>query len=443
MTAAPASTERRRWHNWARNQECAPAHVEHPASEEELVAIVRTARLAGERVKVVGAGHSFTGIALTDGRLVHLDRYTRVLSVDRASGHVTVQAGIPLRKLNVELGRVGLAMENLGDIAYQSVAGAIATATHGTGRNFGNIATQVVGMRLIAGDGSIVDCSSDGEQEIFHAARVGLGALGIVSTVTLRCVPAFNLHAVEMPMRVDDVLASLDEHVSQNDHFEFFWVPHTGWALTKRNRRTDEPRNPRGRWREFRDRILLENVAFGAVCRAGRLRPSMIPRLSRLIPSSGRVEYVEHSYRVFASPRLVHFYEMEYAIPIEHTAEALNRVRAFVARSGLNISFPVEVRFVAPDDIPLSTAYGRATCYIAVHVYQGMQYQQYFEAVEDIMDDYGGRPHWGKLHFQTAETLAPRYPEWSAFQRVRARLDPEARFTNPYLDRVLGPVRPD
>jgi L-gulonolactone oxidase len=242
-------------------------------------------------------------------------------------------------------------------------------------------------------------------------------------------------------MRVDGLLADLDEHVESNDHFEFFWIPHTGWALTKWNNRTQGPAQPRSRWQEFYADYLMSNVAFGALCRVGRLRPSLIPRLSRMIPSSGRVEYTDLSYRVFASPRLVKFYEMEYAIPREACAEALNRVRRFVDQSGLNISFPVEVRFTAPDDIPLSTAHGRPSCYIAVHVYQGMQYQQYFEAVEDIMDDYGGRPHWGKLHFQTAETLAPRYPEWDRFQVVRRRLDPEGRFTNAYLDRVLGPIR--
>ena len=331
-------------------------------------------------------------------------------------------------------------MENMGDIAYQSIAGAISTATHGTGARFGGIATQVAGMRIIAGDGSIIDCSPERDPEVFHTARVGLGALGVISEVTLRAVAAFNLRAVESPVRVDDLLASLDEHVADNDHFEFFWVPHTGWALTKWNARTDDPERPRPRWQAFKDDYLMSNVAFGALNRAGRLWPSLVPRLSRMIPSSGRVEYVDRGYRVFASPRLVRFYEMEYAIPAEACAEALNRVRAYVRQSGLMISFPVEVRFTAADGIPLSTAYGRKSCYIAVHMYQGTQYQQYFEAVEDIMDDYGGRPHWGKLHYQTSETLAPRYPEWDRFQQVRRRLDPHGVFTNAYLDRVLGKI---
>ena len=436
-----SARERPHWKNWAGNQQCSPERIERPASEQGLVRIVKQAAVGGQRVKVVGSGHSFTGVALTDGRLVQLDNYNRVLAVDREKRTATVQAGISIADLSEALDKQGLALENLGDINYQTITGAISTATHGTGLNFGGIATQVTGLRLIAGDGSIVDCSAEKEPETFSAARVGLGAIGIISTVTLRCVKAFNLRVVEMPERVDKVIEEIDENLRANDHFEFFWVPNTGWALTKRNQRTDANLAPRGRWQEFRDDILVSNIAFGALCRVGRLRPSLVPRVARALPNSGRTEYVDKSYRVFSSPRLVRFYEMEYGVPIEAGVEAFNRVRRFLKESGLIPIFPVEVRFTAGDDIALSTASGRASCYIAVHVFEGMQYQQYFEAVENIMNDYGGRPHWGKLHFQTAGTLAPRYPEWETFQNARGRLDPEGRFSNPYLDRVLGPVR--
>jgi len=433
--------ERLHWKNWAGNQQCTPERIERPATEQGLVRIVKQAAAAGQRVKVVGSGHSFTGIALTDGRLIKLDDYGRVLSIDREKQTATVQAGITIARVSQQLDKQGLALENLGDINYQSISGAISTATHGTGRALDGIATQVTALRLITGDGSIVDCSADKEPDIFSAARVGLGALGIISTVTLRCVKAFNLRAIEMPERVDQVLERLDENIETNDHFEFFWVPDTGWALTKRNQRTTAPLATRGLLKEFRDDILVSNFAFEALCRIGRLRPSLIPRVARALPQTGRTEYVDKSYRVFSSPRMVRFYEMEYGIPAEAALEAFNRVRTFLKQSGLVPIFPVEVRFTKGDDIPLSTASGRDSCYIAVHVFEGMQYQQYFEAVEDIMNDYGGRPHWGKLHFQTAETLAPRYPQWDEFQRIRALLDQEGRFSNPYLDRVLGRVR--
>jgi L-gulono-1,4-lactone dehydrogenase len=416
MCAASRATSRARtratWSNWGRNQVCAPTEIRRPATEGELVDLVKQAAANGQRVKAVGAGHSFTSIACTDGLLVDLGRYTRVLGHDAATGRVTVEAGIPLHRLSDELDARGLALENMGDIDRQSISGATQTATHGTGLRLRNLSSQIV----------------------------GLGALGLVSTVTLQCVPAFRLHAVEEPVPVENVLADLDELVSTYDHYEFYWVPHTRWALTKRNRRTEEPARPRPRVREWVDDMALNNYAFGLLCRAGRWRPSLIPRLAKIIPNTGRLDYVDRSDRVFTSPRKVRFWEMEYGIPRGALPEALNRVRKLVDEIGMRISFPVEVRVVAPDDIPLSTAHGRETGYIAVHVYRGTPYDAYFTGVERIMDSYGGRPHWGKLHFQRAETLAPRYPRWDDFQRVRARLDPEGRFTNPYLDRVLGPV---
>lgn len=428
------------WSNWAGNQQCAPAQWARPASEDELVGIVKQAATDERRVKVVGAGHSFTGIACTDGVLVDLSDYGRVLSVDADTGHVTVQAGIPLHRLCDELDARGLAMQNMGDIAYQSIAGATSTSTHGTGSAFGGLATTIVGLRIVTGDGSILECTPGSNADVLDVARVGLGALGVLSTVTVAAVPAFRLHAVEEAMPVDDVLADFDGFMTSTDHVEFYWVPHTRWALTKRNTRTQEPPRPRPRHREVLDDLVGQNLAFGAMCRVGRRFPRAIPRLAKLVPSgASRVDYVDRSDRVFTSPRHVRFYEMEYAIPAEAVPEALNRVRRLVDAIGVPISFPVEVRVTAADDIPLSTASGRRSGYIAVHVYQGTRaYDQYFTGVEAIMDDYDGRPHWGKLHYQKAATLAPRYERWDDFQAVRARLDPDRRFTNPYLDRVLG-----
>jgi L-gulono-1,4-lactone dehydrogenase len=434
VTSSPTT-----WCNWARNQTAEPVAVHRPTSEHELAAVVKQASGTGRRVKVVGSGHSFTDIACTDGHLVELTRYNRVLSIDPEARTATMQAGIRLEDLNLALDRRGLAMPNLGDIAYQTVAGATSTSTHGTGRLLTGLAGQIAAMRLILADGTAVDCSPKEEPELFHCARVGLGALGLVSTITLDVVPAFNLSVVEEPRRVDEILADLDAHVDGNDHFEFFWVPHTGWALTKSNNRTTEPLAARGRVAEWWNDLFLQNYAFGTLCRIGRRRPQWIPRLAKALPAAGRITYVDQSYRVFASPRLVRFYEMEYAIPRAACGEALNRIRRFVEDAGLLLSFPVEVRFTAPDDIPLSTASGRESCYLAIHVFEGMDFRPYFEGVERIMDDYDGRPHWGKLHFQTASTLASRYPQWSAFTAVRDRVDPERRFSNSYLDRVLGP----
>lgn len=432
--------DRTSWTNWAGNQSCAPTAIRRPTGEADLVAIVKEAARAGIRVKCVGAGHSFTPIACTDGVLVDLAKYGRVVGHDPGARTVTVQAGISLAKLSDELDQRGLALENMGDISYQSIAGATATGTHGTGWHFGNISSRIVGLRLIAGDGSILSATAEENPGVFAAARVGLGALGIVSTITIQAVKAFRLHAIEEPLRLDEILTDFDGYMSSADHVEFYWVPHTAWALTKRNRRTDEPAVPRRKAKEFLDDLLITNVGFGALCRIGRRQPSLIPRLAKILPSAGRMEYTDRSDRVFTSPRRVKFYEMEYAIDRDAIPEALNRVRALVDEAGIQLSFPVEVRVVAPDDIPLSTAEGRSTGYIAVHVYQGTPYDAYFQGVERIMGSYGGRPHWGKMHFQGYESLATRYPRWDEFQAVRSQLDPEGRFTNQYLDRVLGPL---
>jgi L-gulonolactone oxidase len=426
------------WKNWAGNQFSVPDAIVRPETEDELSALVKAAAREGVPVKARGAGHSFTGAAATDGRMVVLDRYRRVLDVDTERFRVTVEAGITLAELNEALDARGLAMANLGDIAYQTVAGATSTATHGTGATLPSLSAQIVGLRLVTGDGSVLSCTAEDESEVFHCARVGVGALGLLSAVTLQVVPAFHLRAVNEPMRVDAILADLDALVDGNDHFEFFWVPHTGWALTKRNNRTTDPLAPPARIEEWWRKVAMENYAFGALCRLGRFHPAWIPRLARALPSSGSHEYVDKSYRVYASPRMVRFYEMEYEIPRDACAEALTRVRKLVDDENLKLSFPVEVRFTAADDIPLSTGYGRTNAYIAVHVYQGMSYERYFRGVEAIMDSYGGRPHWGKLHFQTAETLAPRYREWDRFQAIRQRLDPDGRFANSYTRQIFG-----
>jgi FAD-linked oxidoreductase len=426
------------WTNWARNQSANPAAVHHPTTEDELVAVVQRATTEDRTVKVVGTGHSFTDIACTEGDLIELDRYGSVVDIDPERLTVTVQAGIRLEELNERLERRGLALPNLGDIAYQTVAGATSTATHGTGLRFTGLADQIASMRLVLADGRVLECSPAADPEVLHCARVGLGALGIVSMMTLNVVPAFNLSVVEETFPVDTVLDALDDHVEGNDHFEFFWVPHTTMALTKSNNRTTEPLAPRTQLRQWYRDTFLQNYAFGALCRMGRRRPRWIPQLARAVAAAGRVSHVDRSYRVFTTPRLVRFYEMEYAIPRAACHEALGRIRRFIDESGLLINFPVEVRFTAADDIPLSTASGRASCYVAVHVFDGMEYLPYFQGVERIMDDYGGRPHWGKLHFQRAASLRPRYPEWDRFVAARDRLDPDRRFTNAYLQRVLG-----
>jgi L-gulonolactone oxidase len=398
---------------------------------------VRRAVGEGRRVRVSASGHSFTDIACTDEVMLRLDALDRVLSVDGEL--VEVEAGITLHRLGAELAARGLAMENQGDIDRQQLAGAISTATHGTGIGFPNLPAQVVALRLVCADGEVHEFSKGSDPLSLRAARVALGALGVVTRVTLRCVPLFTLRRLDLPRGLDEVLERLDELVDSNDHFEFYGFPYTGRVMTRESERSDRAAEPKGRVERLLENVVAENWIPGAIFRVGRAAPSVIPALNRrFVPLMGPSKVVDHAYRVYASRRTIPFTEMEYGIPREAAAEAVRRLVDLVERRRLPVSMPYEVRFTKGDDAYLSTAAGRDTCYVAVHQYRGMDFEAYFRGVERIMDDYGGRPHWGKRHFQTAATLAPRYPDWDAFAGVRGRLDPEAVFTNDHVERVLG-----
>lgn len=430
-----------RWRNWGGNQRCTPAAVEAPRSGLEVAEAVRRARDAGQTVKVVGTGHSFTDIACTTGRMLSIDDLDRVVEVDRDACQVTVEAGITIHRLNEELAVRHLALANLGDIDRQTIAGAISTATHGTGATLGGLATFVRALELVTADGDVVRCSGDEEPELFHAARVGLGALGVVTKVTLQCVPAFNLHHIEQRRRLDEVLDELDELVDRNEHFEFYWMPHTESCATIANNRTEDPPVIKSAYKQWRAEVFYPNYFFGAIVGVGRAVPSLVPRLNNLVADGvGTTELTNRSDVILCSTRLVRFVEMEYAVPRARARDAVRGVRDVIERNDLRIGFPIEVRFTAPDDIPLSTASGRSSCYVAVHVPRGVDFEPYFRGVEGVMNELDGRPHWGKMHYQTAATLSARYPEWDRFQVVRRKLDPEGRFANAYLDRVLGPA---
>lgn len=427
-----------RWRNWAGNQSAEPLSIEAPVDEDALCRVIAGAAERGEPVKVVGSGHSFTAAAATEGRMIRVDHMRGIRSIDRVNNLVTVGAGTTLADLNEMLHAEGLAMPNLGDIAYQTVAGAISTSTHGTGASFTGLAAQVKGFRVVSGTGEVVVCNEVENRDLFDVARVSVGALGAVTEYTLQTVPAFRLRATEEPMRLDALLEAVDELVNRHDHFEFFWIPHTRWTLTKRNERTQDAPEPLPRVRGWVEKTFMENYAFGALCRIGRMRPSLIPRLATALPSSGSRTYVDHSYRVFASPRLVRFYEMEYAIPRDGLVSALRDITSMVETKGYMLNFPVEVRFTSGDDVPLSTAYGRDSAYIAVHVYKGMEYEPYFRDVEDILRSYDGRPHWGKIHYRDASDLGQMYPRWREFLDARDSLDPARTFANEYTRRVFG-----
>ncbi|BDB42626.1 MULTISPECIES: D-arabinono-1,4-lactone oxidase [Mycobacterium] len=428
-----------RWVNWAGDQVCAPAAIERPGSEAELVDVVAAAARNGARVRAVGTGHSFTDCACTDGVLVDMTGLQRIVDVDPTNGLATVEGGAELHALLAQLADRGFGLENQGDIDKQSITGATATATHGTGARFRNVSAQIVAARLVTAQGRVLEISESSDSDAYLAARVSLGALGVISQVTVKVVPLFTLHRRDELRPLDKTLHHLDEYVDGNDHFEFFVFPYGDTALTRSTRRSHEQPRPQPRWKK-RLGEELENAGLDAVCRAGRRFPGAAPQLNRLLTNLLSPSTVQdHGWKVYASARKVKFTEMEYAIPREHAAAAVPRVIELVRRRKLPIMFPLEVRFSAPDEAYLSTAYGRDTCYIAVHQFTGMEFESYFRAVEEIMDEYAGRPHWGKRHYQSAATLRSRYPQWDRFAAVRDRLDPDRVFLNDYTRRVLGP----
>jgi len=432
------------WRNWSRAESVRPVRIETPSTPDAVQRAVQAAARQGLTIKAIGAGHSFTGIAVAEGVQLLLDRLSGVIAVDEASARVTLAAGTRLWQLPRLLAPYGLALQNMGDIDRQSIAGATSTGTHGTGGSFGGLATQLVGLTLVTGAGELLRISERENAELLPAARLGLGALGIIVDVTVQCVPAFTLHAVERPEPLPEVLDGYLERSAAADHFEFYWFPHTGVALTKTNTRLPadaplRPLNPLGRW--FDDEVTA-NGLYRGLCALAAATPAVVPRLNRAaVRLTGNREFTDASHRVFVTNRSVRFREQEYALPRAAVPEALRELGRLIERRGWRVSFPVEVRSAAADDNWLSTAYGRETGYIAVHRYYretSPDRLEYFAEVEKIMVAAGGRPHWGKIHTRDAAYFAEAYPRFADFVAVRDRLDPERLFRNPYLDRVLG-----
>lgn len=429
------------WRNWGRTEQVRPVRVERPASAEAVQRAVVAAAAAGLAIKPVGAGHSFTGIAVAPGVQLDLDDLSGVVDADVETGRVTLGAGTRLHRLPQLLAPYGLALQNMGDIDRQSIAGAISTGTHGTGLGFGGLATQIVSAKLVTGTGELITVSETERPELLPAVRLGLGALGVLVELELQLAPRFVLRAEERPEPLAEVLAGWEQRVRGADHFEFYWFPHTEVAMTKTNTRLpgDAARHPLGKVSRWLDDELLANGVYRGVCALGTAAPGVIPFFARQVEKlQGSRDFADFSPSVFVTNRSVRFREMEYAIPLAAVPEALAEVRALIERKGWRISFPVEVRAAAADENWLSTAYGRESGYIAVHRYFREDQREYFAAVEEIMRAHDGRPHWGKMHTQDAASLREVYPRFDDFLAVRDELDPERRFRNPYLDRVLG-----
>lgn len=426
------------WSNWSGSVKSTPLEVIKPRSIDELARLIGEYGRVGRHVRVAGAGHSFTPLVQTNDILISLDDMHGIESIDNDRSTATVFGGTRLKQLGEQLLEHGLAQENLGDIDVQSIAGAISTGTHGTGIRFGSLSTQVVGITLITASGEVLECSEEQDSEIFKAAQVSLGALGVIARVKLRVVPAKRLHYVGARNKLSECLANLEQYRQENSHFEFYWFPYTDLVQTKFINETDVEAKGSNLWGEF-NKVVLENGVFWLLSEACRLVPNFCKSVANISGQAiANVDETDYSHRLFATLRMVRFNEMEYNIPMEYTSEVITAIQQCINEKQFKVHFPIEVRFVHADDIWLSPAYQRASTYIAVHMYRGMPYREYFHAIEEIFKRYQGRPHWGKMHTRTAAELAELYPHWNDFLRVRAALDPQGVFLNDYLRELLA-----
>lgn len=404
------------WSNWSTLVTCIPRAVTTAQTDAEIRTLIHQARRDGLKVRVAGTGHSFTPLCATDGVLLLLAAHPQPLE-QPAADTVTFWAGSKIHQLGAPLWACGLSMANMGDIDRQAIGGAIGTGTHGTGPGLGNISTQVVGLRLVTATGELIDCSPTQEAAIFKAAQISLGALGVITQVTLRGLPAYYLHERTWVAEFAECVAQLDDHIAATRHFEFFWSPGEDACAMK----ALQPVALTAAQAENLP-LLVEGVG------PGELRG----RLARYV----RPERIDRAYRIFPSERTLKFNEMEFAVPAANGPDCLCEIRQLMQAKHPHVLWPIEYRTLAADDIPLSPAYGRATVTISIHQAADLPHEAFFADAEAIFRNHQGRPHWGKLHSHTANQLRDLYPQWAAFQTVRRQLDPNGLFRNEHL-RVL------
>lgn len=428
-----------RFQNWGGTLRFRPAHIAYPKNPEEVGALVRQAAAEGKKVRVVGSGHSWTRLVETPDILVSLDEMQGLIAADRDKCQATVWAGTKLYRLGDILRENGMALENMGDVDRQSIAGVMGTGTHGTGVQFGVISTQIIEIWLVDGTGQELHLTpADGPR--FRAAQVALGALGIITRVKVQCVPAYNLKAVKVRGGLEETLARVDEHRAAHRNYEFFWFPYSDLVLNKFLNATPEQPKERKVMKYLTD-VVWENGSFKLLSESVRLAPGLSKSVSKLA-ASGMAAGTEvlPSHKIYPTARLVRFYEMEYGVPAQEGPAVVRRIRDVVRRQKINVHFPIEYRYTRADDILISPAHGRETCFISVHMYKGMDWRPYFNALEPIFIEHGGRPHWGKMHTQQAAFFATRYPHWAEFLAQRAQLDPTGVFQTAYMNEIFGPL---
>ncbi len=427
-----------KWQNWSGAVQCEPKEILFPNSEEAIVQIVRKAIKENKKIRVVGTGHSFTSIVHTNEMLISLDELQGIIKAEPDQMTATVWAGTKIKRLGGLIYAHGMAQENLGDVDVQSIAGSIMTGTHGTGIEFGNLATQVLELTFVNGHGELVTCSANHQPDLFKAAQISLGVFGIVTRIKLRLEPAYNLEIEMNKSTIQETLQNLDQYNESYRNFEFYSFPYTDTAQHRKTNKTDKPAKKDGLLRYYNE-IIMENGLFWLFSYSTRLFPSLSKPIAKMVAkASTKTIKTHHSHKIYATTRMVRFQEMEYNVPYDAYKEVVRDMRKQFDQAKYQVHFPIENRFVKGDDIWLSPAYKRKSAYIAVHVFKGKAYKKYFEDMEAIFKAYDGRPHWGKMHFQTPEELASIYPKWNEFLAQRNEQDPKQIFINDYLKSLFG-----
>lgn len=426
--------------NWAGNVKGDYENYFQPTSENEIIQLVKKAASGNKKIKLVGAAHSWSALALPTHYLINLDKYKQVLNIDKKQKQITVQAGIRLKELNVILYENGLSLANLGSVSEQSVAGAISTGTHGTGITYGNLSTQMIGLKLILADGSVLTVNEKENAELLPALRINLGVLGIVSELTIQCVDVFHLRDESYALPFEQALEKLPELIETTEHLKLWWFPHAPLVGVYRYFKTKDDLKPRSGFQKFMNDSFLVNIFFVILLRLGDWFPEIVPTLNKLINKIHFKEVfrIEKSWEVFNVPMPPLHYETEYAIPVENAAEALEKLKEMIEQRNLYINFVVEVRFVKADDTWLSPAYKRDSCYIGAYQYGDRYWKAYMTGFEELMQKFGGRPHWPKEFTADKEKISTSFPEFDRFIELKNKLDPEGLFNNALTERLFS-----
>ncbi len=432
------STPKTIWSNWAGNVECSVTGIFYPKTEAEVQAVIQQAKTEKKKIRVVGSGHSFSPVIATNDYILSLVELKGIINIDKQKKQATIWAGTSIKEANEQLFEAGLALINLGDIDVQSVGGATATGTHGTGITFGNVSTEIVDFTLLTASGELLQCDANTNPTIFAAGRVSLGVLGIVTKITLRLDEAYKLEYTCKAGNFEETLENLEAYNNSNRNFEYYYFPYSETLQLKLSNKSEKTVKHNKFLAHIND-VFLENTALEAACRFGVTFPKMYQRISRAMSKSfPKGTKVNYSHQIYATVRNVRFKEMEYNIPMEHFKEVMTKMKAIIEEKQYQIFFPAECRFVKGDDIWLSPAYGRDSAYIAVHVYHQQEHNPYFSDLEELFTQYGGRPHWGKMHTRTAEYLSRNYDKFQDFQLLRQQLDPDNMFLNEHLAGIFG-----